>query len=187
MAARPITILKRPTTAPTPEDDEESFTLVTRARPKKQEVKQEVEDEVQGRADVKQKGPVFRFPTIKRLKEISKSGMATPRYRDDVGRIWVQCIAVTASEDEAQFMRDILAQWPPGALFYWTFKKKDNSYASVHPEVDPKGLTLTSLAICSHVIKDAKHVVVLANGAAESKPGSRERKVSYAVVAVRTQ
>lgn len=182
MAARPITILKRPTTASTPEDDEESFTLVTRAR--RRPKKEEKEDEVQGRADVKARGPVFRYPAITRIKALAKSVMGGGHYRDDYGRIWVEYVVMTANTAEAQFANDILSQYAPGAHFYWIFKKKDNSYASVHPETGD--LTLTSLAIGSHVINDAKQVVVLANGAAENKPGSRERKVSYAVVAVKT-
>jgi hypothetical protein len=184
MAAKPITILKRPTTASTPEDDEEAFTLVTRRKPKREQ-KGEDEDEVRGRADVKRRGPYFRYPSIVRIKELAKSAMGRGRYRDDFGRVWVEYVGMTANEAEAQFANDILSQHPAGTYFYWIYKKKDNSYASVHPEIDLEGLALTSLAIGSHPVKDVKHVIVLANGAAENKAGSYVRKVSYAVVAVK--
>jgi hypothetical protein len=177
MASRPI---KRFTPGgPIREGDEEEekntewSTVVTRHAKKVDKRRKEAEEEKKAAG-----GSRFRFPVIPRIKAISRLPMANMAYRDDSTRHYVECIANTATDAEYEFTKDILSQYPPECKFFWVFIKHDNGSVSVHPDIGDVYLTPLAPSLLGSIV----HMKVLGNGAVENKPGSRERKVSYAVL-----
>jgi hypothetical protein len=129
----------------------------------------------QGKADVRRRRGERRIPTVAQIKKLAKGShplACYKDYKDAEGRMYLN------ADSESEFIRGMLEEYSmhPKAEFYWVYQINPTSDTPLNPEI---GSTM-SLSILGG--GDAKDALIIGNGAAEFKPGTRAAKSTYAVL-----
>lgn len=171
---------------PSDDDDDDEESALPPPPPPVVVMVEDGEDEqgVSGKADVRRR--VFaskHIPSVDVIKKLERKSNSIV-FKDTEGRVYVKAwLDGTSAAQSAVSILDSNPH-PDNSFVYWVYQTDPSSSSSLHPEI---GHTIELQRIKGSPLLPGKQwVTVFANGAAESKPGSRERKSTYAVLAPST-
>ncbi len=152
---------------------------------------EEEEKATAGKADVKRatRRALGGVPSAARILQLQRLGATS--YVDEAGRLYVHALAqggtphnlATPEENEfaSKVLEDNTALYPKGCSLYWVTwfhgMAPSLGVTPLNPEIDPSNpITLRARGGIQ------VYMLVTGNGLGESKPGTRERNSTYAVM-----